>query len=158
MQAGLKGDVRATGNQKYLFYPEASPVILQLELMASEKALVYCSFALDGSSLFLSSFITLLLTENVRAINSSPASGGVQIGCVAGSVSQTYFRFLPTKYTPGKNIGAHILVAHCIAFTEEFRLISVQLAHAASPSEERLPSCSLANFRIAHLMESLDEA
>ena len=102
IQAELKGDVRATGNQKYLFYPEASPVILQLELMASEKALVYCSFALDGSGLFLSSFLTLLPTEDVRAINPSPASGGVQIGCVTDSVSQTYFRFSPTKYASGK--------------------------------------------------------
>ena len=76
MQAGLTGDFRAMGNGKYLYYPEASPVILQLELMESDTLLVYCSFALDGSGLFLSSFITLLLTEDVYAVNPSPASGG----------------------------------------------------------------------------------
>jgi hypothetical protein len=73
MQAGLTGDFRAMGNGKYLYYPEASPVILQLELMESDTLLVYCSF---GSGLFLSSFITLLLTEDVYAVNPSPASGG----------------------------------------------------------------------------------
>ena len=98
MQAGLKGDLRAMGNGKYLYCPEASPMILQLELMAIDKVLVYSSFALDGSDLFLSSFMILLFAEDVRAINPSPASDGAQLGCVIGSVSQTYFRFLPTKY------------------------------------------------------------
>ena len=41
MQAGLTGDFRAMGNGKYLYYPEASPVILQLELMESDTLLVY---------------------------------------------------------------------------------------------------------------------
>ena len=158
MQAGLTGDFRAMGNGKYLYYPEASPVILQLELMESDTLLVYCSFALDGSGLFLSSFITLLLTEDVYAVNPSPASGGPQLGCVTGSVSQTYFRFLPTEYASGKRVGAHKLAAGCIAFVDELKPISVELAHAASPSEERLPSCNLADFRIAHLIEKLDGA
>jgi len=45
-----------------------------------------------------------------------------------------------------------------MAFAEELKPISAQLAHVASQSEERLPSCNLADFRIAHLMENLDEA
>jgi len=158
MQAGLTGDLRAMGNGKYLYYPEASPVILQLELIQSNKLLVYCSFALDGSGLFLSSFITLLLTEDVGAISPSIVSGCSQLGCVTGSVSQTYFRFLPTKYASGKKVKADKLARSCMAFAEELKPISAQLAHVASQSEERLPSCNLADFRIAHLMENLDEA
>ena len=73
MQAGLTGDFHAMGNGKYLYYPEDSPVILKLELMESDTLLVYCSFDLDGSGLFLSSFITLLLEEDVYAVNQSPA-------------------------------------------------------------------------------------
>ena len=83
---------------------------------------------------------------------------GGQLGCVTGSVSQTYFRFLPTKYASGKRVGAHKLAAGCISFVDELKPISVELSHAASPSEERLPSRNLADFRIAHLIENLDEA
>jgi hypothetical protein len=53
---------------------------------------------------------------------------------------------------------AHKLAAGCISFVDELKPISVELSHAASPSEERLPSCNLADFRIAHLIENLDEA
>ena len=54
MQAYLLGELRAMEGGKFLYYPEASPVILQLECIEDGRLLVYCSFARDGSGLFLS--------------------------------------------------------------------------------------------------------
>jgi len=53
--------------------------------------LVYCSFARDGSGLFLASFMTLLLTADVGVISPPAFAVPAGMGCVTGSVSQTYF-------------------------------------------------------------------
>ena len=53
IQANLPGDLRPMGGGKFLFYPEDSPVILQLEALENDRLLIYCSFARDGSGLFL---------------------------------------------------------------------------------------------------------
>ena len=48
-----------------------------------------------GSGLFLASFMTLLLTEDVGVISPSAFAVPAVMGCVTGSVSQTYFQRLP---------------------------------------------------------------
>jgi len=53
--------------------------------------LFYCSFARDGSGLFLASFMTLLLTVDVGAVSPSAFTIPAGTGCVTGSVSQTFF-------------------------------------------------------------------
>lgn len=86
MQAYLSGELRAMEGGKFLYYPEASPVILQLECIEDGRLLVYCSFARDGSGLFLASFMTLLLTEDVGVISPSAFAVPAGTGCVTGSV------------------------------------------------------------------------
>ena len=83
------------GGGKFLFYPEGSPVIVQLEALENDRLLMYCSFARDGSGLFLASFMTLLLTEDVGAISPLALPVDTALSCVTGSVSQTYFRLMP---------------------------------------------------------------
>ncbi|MEK9728528.1 MAG: hypothetical protein VW417_01155 [Alphaproteobacteria bacterium] len=143
MQAYLSGELRAMEGGKFLYYPEASPVILQLECIEDGRLLVYCSFARDGSGLFLASFMTLLLTEDVGVISPSAFALPAGTGCVTGSVSQTYFQ---------------IFAASCMLLAREMQGKSADLYDTNTLLEDRLPACNLADFRIAHLMENIDEA
>ena len=113
IQANLSGDLRPMGGGKFLFYPEGSPVIVQLEALENDRLLIYCSFARDGSGLFLASFMTLLLTEDVGAISPLALPVDTALRCVTGSVSQTYFRLMPDfgirlSDMQKKNIGRHL--------------------------------------------------
>ena len=86
MQAYLSGELRAMEGGKFLYYPEASPVILQFECIEDGRLLVYFSVARDGSGLFLASFMTLFLTEDVGVISTSAFPIPAGTGCVIGSV------------------------------------------------------------------------
>ena len=90
-QANLSGDLRPIGGGKFIFYPEGFPVIVQLEALENDRLLMNCSFARDVSGLFLASFMTLLLTEDVGAISPLALPVDTALSCVTGSVSQTYF-------------------------------------------------------------------
>lgn len=158
IQANLSGDLRPMGGVKYLFYPDSSPVIVQLEALENDRLLMYCSFARDGSGLFLASFMTLLLTEDVGAISPLALPVDTALCCVTGSVSQTYFRLMPAFAAHLSDTQKKTLAATCVLFAEEMRCKSTELIDARPQSDERLPSCNLADFRIAHLMENLDEA
>jgi hypothetical protein len=158
IQANLSGDLRPMGGGKFLFYPEGSPVIVQLEALENDRLLMYCSFARDGSGLFLASFMTLLLTEDVGAISPLALPVDTALSCVTGSVSQTYFWLMPDFGSRLSDMQKKILAATCVLFAEEMRCKSADLINASPLSDERLPSCNLADFRIAHLMENLDEA
>ena len=48
IQAYLSGELRAMEGGKFLYYPEASPVILQLECIEDGRLLVYSLLALIG--------------------------------------------------------------------------------------------------------------
>ena len=158
IQANLSGDLRPMGGGKFLFYPEGSPVIVQLEALENDRLLMYCSFARDGSGLFLASFMTLLLTEDVGAISPLALPVDTALSCVTGSVSQTYFRLMPDFGSRLSDMQKKTLAATCVLFTEEMRCKSADLINASPLSDDRLPSCNLADYRIAHLMENLDEA
>ncbi|MGB1395408.1 MAG: hypothetical protein ACPG7D_05240 [Candidatus Puniceispirillaceae bacterium] len=158
IQANLSGDLRPMGGRKFLFYPEGSPVIVQLEALENDRLLMYCSFARDGSGLFLASFMTLLLTEDVGAISPLALPVDTALSCVTGSVSQTYFRLMPDFGSRLSDMQKKTLAATCVLFAEEMRCKSADLINASPLSDDRLPSCNLADFRIAHLMENLDEA
>lgn len=158
IQANLSGDLRPMGGGKFLFYPEGSPVIVQLEALENDRLLMYCSFARDGSGLFLASFMTLLLTEDVGAISPLALPVDTALSCVTGSVSQTYFWLMPDFGSRLSDMQKKILAATCVLFAEEMRCKSADLINASPLSDDRLPSCNLADFRIAHLMENLDEA
>jgi len=158
LQACLSGELRGMGGGKYLYYPKKSPVILQMEAMGDGRLLIYCSFARNGSGLFLASFMTLLLTEDVPAVSPAACADRQTLGCVTGSVSQTYFRFLDRPVSRTNLQMMRDLAKSCHAFAEEMDLLCAQLSHDPLSSDDRLPSCNLADFRIAHLMENLDEA
>jgi hypothetical protein len=158
IQANLSGDLRPMGGGKFLFYPEGSPVILQLEALENDRLLMYCSFARDGSGLFLASFMTLLLTEDVGAISPLALPVDTALSCVTGSFSQTYFRLMPDFGSRLSDMQKKTLAATCVLFAEEMRCKSADLINASPLSDDRLHSCNLADFRIAHLMENLDEA
>ncbi|MGB1182826.1 MAG: hypothetical protein ACPG4I_05355 [Candidatus Puniceispirillaceae bacterium] len=146
------------GGRKFLFYPEGSPVIVQLEALENDRLLMYCIFARDGSGLFLASFMTLLMTEDVGAISPLALPVDTALSCVTGSVSQTYFRLMPDFGSRLSDMQKKTLAATCVLFAEEMRCKSADLINASPLSDDRLPSCNLADFRIAHLMENLDEA
>jgi len=154
MQAYFSGELRAIEEGKFLYYPEASPVILQLECIEDGKLLVYCSFASDGSGLFLASFMTLLLTEESPSGFAVPAG----MGCVTGSVSQTYFRILPPSKGRNNALQCQIFAAACMLFAHEMLEKSADLYDKNTLLEDRLTACNLADFRIAYLMENIDEA
>lgn len=158
IQANLPGDLRPMRGGKFLFYPEESPVIVQLEALESGKLLIYCSFARDGSGLFLASFMTLLLTEDVGAISPLALPVDTALSCVTGSVSQTYFQLMPVFGSQLNDMQKQTVAASCVLFAEHMRCKSAELIKASPLSDDRLPSCNLADFRIAHLMENLDEA
>lgn len=158
IQANLSGDLRPMGGGKFLFYPEGSPVIVQLEALENDRLLMYCSFARDGSGLFLASFMTLLLTEDVGANGPLALPVDTALSCVTGSVSQTYFRLMPDFGSRLSDMQKKTLAATCVLFAEEMRCKSADLINGSPLSDDRLPSCNLADFRIAHLMENLDEA
>ena len=133
-------------------------MIVQLEALENDRLLMYCSFARDGSGLFLASFMTLLLTEDVGAISPLALPVDTALSCVTGSVSQTYFRLMPDFGSRLSDMQKKTLAATCVLFAEEMRSKSADLINASPLSYDRLPSCNLADFRIAHLMENLDEA
>ena len=146
------------GGGKFLFYPKDSPLILQLEALENDRLLMYCSFARNGSGLFLASFMTFLLTEDVGAISPLALPVDTALSWVTGSVTQTYFRLMPDFGSRLSDMQKKTLAATCVLFAEEMRCKSADLINASPLSDERLPSCNLADFRIAHLMENLDEA
>ena len=158
MQAYLSGELRAMEGGKFLYYPEASPVILQLECIEDGRLLVYCSFSRDGSGLFLASFMTLLLTEDVGVISPSAFAVPAGLGCVTGSVSQTYFQILPPSKGRNNALQYQAFAASCLLFAREMQGKSADLYDTNTLLEDRLPACNLADFRIAHLMENIDEA
>ena len=157
-QANLSGDLRPMGGGKFLFYPEGSPVIVKLEALENDRLLMNCSFARDVSGLFLASFMTLLLTEDVGAISPLALPVDTALSCVTGSVPQTYFRLMPDFGSRLSDMQKKTLAATCVLFAEEMRCKSADLINASPLSDDRLPYCNLVDFRIVHLMESLDEA
>ncbi len=104
LDACLAGTLRDAGAGKWLFYPDDVPVIIQMEMLLDDSLLIYCSFARDGSGLFLASFMTVLMTEDILAPAHRPHCTGTaqnrsagSLHYIAGSVSVTCFTRLCTK-------------------------------------------------------------
>ena len=103
-------------------------------------------------------FLTLLLTEDVGVISPSAFAVPAGMGCVTGSVSQTYFQILPPSKGRNNALQCQIFAASCMLFAREMQGKSADLYDTNTLLEDRLPACNLADFRIAHLMENIDEA
>jgi len=102
--------------------------------------------------------MALLLTEDVGVISPPAFAVPAGMGCVTGSVSQTYFQILPPSTLEHSPLQCQTFAAACMLFAHEMQGKSADLYDTNTLLEDRLPACNLADFRIAHLMENIDEA
>jgi hypothetical protein len=114
------GNVTQACEQRWLFFPDNSQLVIQLEALASGKALLYASLARDGNGALLSAFMSTLFIEDIHAIKTQD-----DIFCVArGSVSLTFFTTISAA-SPSLLSGG--------ALGRRFLLFMAEVGHAAGP-------------------------
>ena len=92
---------------KWFYYPEDLPLVVQIETLLSDEILIYASFDKSGGGAYLSSFLNLLMIEEINAISApyngrfdnklatiSGKKGLLPLHQVDGSVSLTFFSIL----------------------------------------------------------------
>ena len=157
----VDGEVKMSTIDKGEFYPCHSPLIVQIERLLDDSYLFYCSFARDGSGLFLVSFISLLLTEDIHASTdlrplSAPSLVAPSLidglSCVAGSVSVTYFSRLSKE-------GMHVtdIANHLEHFTTALKSIPERHGFPDASTNERIRTVNLTECRLTHLIHHLED-
>lgn len=139
---------------KWFYYPHQLPFVIQIEALASQEVLIYTSVDNSGNGAYLSSFMSLLMIEEINAIPSpargrsdnqlltvSGHKGVLPLHQVSGSVSVTYFAML--KCPAGQSAELALIIYE---FTEALQIYMP--AHLASHDQK----CWEA--RIASLAES----
>ena len=102
----INGKFVNAGSGKWLYYPENKPLVMQIETLQNQQLLCHVSLSKRGEGLFLTSFLTMLMIEEIHAFSEDirPQTGGrpgckcqacadltPRFGCVSGTVSLTYF-------------------------------------------------------------------
>lgn len=146
----LNGELRDAGFEKWLYYPEGLPVIIQMERFVDKSFILYCSFNRGGNGLFLASFLNLLLTEDIHAVADDKSDQAIE--CVSGSVSLTYFQRLNKDITSAKQIALS-----CRRFAEMVSFIAADTMVPLSKSEDRLKPMSLSDSRLTYLFDAIDD-
>jgi len=102
----LDGKIVTAGAGKWLYYSDRYPLVMQIETLHHQQLLCHISLSKRGEGLFLTSFLTMLMIEEIHAFSEDirPDAGGRpgcgctvcaesahRFGCVSGTVSLTYF-------------------------------------------------------------------
>ncbi len=149
----IKGDLSHAGGGRWLYYPDDSPMIVQMELMQDSSLLIYSSFARDGSGLFLSSFLTVLLTEDIHAVLTPPqAFGSSEIHCVAVSVSVTFFNRFRVA-----NPCFQRFADGCMIFARHAHDLAFEYLDDIELKDQRLSARNLSDSRLTHLLQFMDD-
>ena len=101
----LDGKIISAGTGKWLYYPNSQPLVMQIETLQDDQLLCHVSLSKRGEGMFLTSFLTMLMIEEIHAFSEDmrPERGGrpgcrcetcsvstPKFGCVSGTVSLTY--------------------------------------------------------------------
>ena len=109
-----EGNITQACEQRWLFFLDNSQLVMQLEELASGKALlyaslVYASLARDGNGALLSAFMSTLFIEDIHTTKTAD-----EMLCIApGSVSLTYFTTLSAaspSLISGNALGSRFLL------------------------------------------------
>ena len=100
----LNGKIVSAGIGKWLYYPNQQPLVMQIETLNHDQLLCHVSLSKRGEGMFLSSFLTMLMIEEIHALSEDmrpeapPVCGCAvcytsahKFGCVSGTVSLTYY-------------------------------------------------------------------
>jgi len=100
----LDGKMVSAGLGKWLYYPNELPLVMQIENLNQGQLLCYVSLCKRREGMFLTSFLTMLMIEEVHALSedmrpetkprcgcSICCSASLKFGCVSGTVSLTYY-------------------------------------------------------------------
>lgn len=68
VNAYLEGKIYDNIAEKWFYYPDKLGVVVQLEQLLSGDMLIYACLEKDGGGAFLSSFLNLLMVEDIQAI------------------------------------------------------------------------------------------
>ena len=104
-----EGNITQACEQRWLFFLDNSQLVMQLEELASGKALLYASLARDGNGALLSAFMSTLFIEDIHTTKTAD-----EMLCIApGSVSLTYFTTLSAaspSLISGNALGSRFLL------------------------------------------------
>ena len=100
----LDGKIVSAGMGKWLYYPNQQPLVMQIETLNQDQLLCHVSLSKRGEGLFLTSFLTMLMIEEIQALSvdmrletrpvcrcASCRTSETKFGCVSGTVSLTYY-------------------------------------------------------------------
>ena len=161
VQGYLNGRLYENAQDKWFFYPQDVAVIIQIEPLETDEFLLYTALEKDGGGAFLSSFMTLLMIEDINAVTRpepAPAperrdqKGMMPVGLVSGSVSMTYFTV--QSCLSGEASELAVLLYE---FAETVRWYARDILSDEAPVDWNPRIASLTEIRLNHLMEELGE-
>ncbi len=104
VQSCLRGKLFDNCLGKWFYYPHHLPFVVQIECLLTDEVLIYASFDNNGGGAYLSSFLNLLMIEEINSISSplrnldgdslttiAGKRGILPLNQVSGSVSLTFF-------------------------------------------------------------------
>lgn len=163
----LDGKIVTAGAGKWLYYPEHHPLVMQIETLHNQQLLCHVSLSKRGEGLFLTSFLTMLMIEEIHAFSEDilPDTGGrpgcrceacaasmPRFGCVSGTVSLTYFSRLNWTQPSYQNF---------VSFCDEF------MRFVAEKAQDYLPEtahengtafiANLSDTRLSYLLSEVEE-
>lgn len=163
----IDGKIVSAGVGKWLYYPDRQPLIMQLEALQNNHLLCHVSLSKQGEGLFLTSFLTMLMIEEIHAFSEDlrPETGGrpgcrceacstsaLKFGCVSGTVSLTYFCRLHWSQPSCQKF---------LTFCDEFMTFVTQKAQDYLPQSQNQNGtafiANLSDTRLSFLLSEMEE-
>ena len=161
----LDGKIVSAGMGKWLYYPNQQPLVMQIEMLNQDQLLCHVSLSKRGEGMFLTSFLTMLMIEEIHALSEDMRPGTEpmcecsicrtatpKFGCVSGTVSLTYFSRL--NWTQP---SCHKFLMFCDAFMPFVALRAQDYLPRSDNENGTAFIANLSDTRLSFLLSEMEE-
>ena len=164
VDACLDGKLYDNCAEKWFYYPSRLGVVVQLEQLLSGDVLIYTCLEKEGWGSFLSSFLNLLMVEDIgfipapvqfdssKGLKTIGGKRGVLPLCeVSASVSISYYTILPCRHD---NFELSVLIYEFTQALQVYQPVTIQM-----PDDAGLQTkiASLAESKLSYMIADIND-